>query len=634
MCGIAGIVTRHGSSPDEGLLRRMSACITHRGPDGEGVWVAPGVGLAHRRLAIIDLSPSGAQPMHDAGQRFTIIFNGEIYNFRELRAELEAKGATFHSSSDTEVILEAYRAWGDACFTKLRGMFALAIWDAQTKRLVLTRDKIGKKPLFYAFTPEHDLVFASELKALAPVIDLKPDWDAVRLFLGLQYVPSPRTGFHEMFQLPPGTIGTWDENGWKITTYHEWSVGARFIAPGSAGRSEGVINRAPTDIDASIRSAIDDAVKVRQLAADVPVGAFLSGGVDSAAIVAFASKHVLQPLKTYTMGFPQLHMDERREARAIAEHFHTDHHEFEATPEHLQSLVDELVTHYDAPYADSSALPLWLLAEQTSKDIKVVLTGDGGDEAFGGYRRYAWFEKADRIKRMGLSWFAANAAWGMDSIKPDPRYRRFATTLEGLRKSYGRGYADLFTGSYFDRDRIKPLLRQDFLEKTHGSDATDFVASRYDDALGVEGALRFDLTSYLPDDLNVKMDRATMRFGLEARAPLLDENVVRLALSLPLKEKVDRGKTKIALKRALKGVVPDDVLDRPKRGFQVPLAEWFRGPLAPLIKDRCLDPQSPLSSIMNLKAIQHLVDENARGADHGNRLWMLLSLSTWLSHYA
>jgi asparagine synthase (glutamine-hydrolysing) len=629
MCGIAGIVTRHGGSPDEALLRRMSDCIAHRGPDSDGIWMSEGVGLAHRRLAIIDLSPSGAQPMRDQRGRFTIIFNGEIYNFRELRQELEVSGVTFRSSSDTEVVLEAYRVWGNTCFSKLRGMFALAIWDVEVKRLVIARDKIGKKPLFYAFTPQHDLVFASEIKALAPVVELKPDWDAVRLFLGLQYVPSPRTGFFEVLQLQPGQLGVWDRDGWHVETYHEWTVSSS----GSALKGE---NQASAD--AAIRSTLDEAVKIRQLAADVPVGAFLSGGIDSAAVVAFASKHVAQPLKTYTMGFPQLHMDERREARAIAEHFKTEHHEFEATPDHLLSLVDELVSQYDAPYADSSALPLWLLAQQTAKDVKVVLTGDGGDEAFGGYRRYVAF---DRVLAMAsipvLPRVIAPASLWMGNVFGDARFGRMSAAVEAARRDPYLAYGEMFTGSYFNSVRLEQLLKPSFFQSTAHDDSVQFVAHlmrRTTMGSPLQDALFFDLVSYLPDDLNVKMDRATMRFGLEARAPFLDEQVVRLALSLPFGQKVSHGKTKVALKRALQGVVPNDVLNRPKRGFQVPLAEWFRGPLSALVKDRCLDPDVKLSQLVELRVVEQLIDENARGIDHGNRLWMLLTLSTWLSRFA
>jgi asparagine synthase (glutamine-hydrolysing) len=381
-------------------------------------------------------------------------------------------------------------------------------------------------------------------------------------------------------------------------------------------------------IDDGIRSRLEDAVKVRMLAADVSVGAFLSGGVDSAAVVAYASKYVKGPFHTFTMGFGEREMDERVEAEAISKRFNTIHHASEAKPEDLLSLVDDLVTHYDAPYADSSALPLWLLAKETAKEIKVVLTGDGADETFGGYRRYAAFQRAELLKQRGLSRGAVHVARLIGSLTHDPRYIRFAQTLQG-------GYADLFTGSYFSREDLASLLIPEFKTKTEASDAATFVANRIGNSshATLADGMFFDLTSYLVDDLNVKMDRATMRFGLEARSPFLDHELVQFAFHLPMSQKVGSGKTKIALKRALQPVLPPESLFRKKRGFQVPLAVWFRGPLKQLVRERCLSDASPLTSIMRRETIERLIRENDHGTDHGNRLWMLLTLSTWLSQH-
>ncbi|MBU0540069.1 asparagine synthase (glutamine-hydrolyzing), partial [Patescibacteria group bacterium] len=428
MCSIAGIVTKNGTSPDEGLLRRMADSLKHRGPDGEGIWTRPGIGLAHRRLAIIDLSERGAQPMsnvqrptsnvprpisEDRGE-LTIVFNGEIYNYRDLKKELSAN---WKSDSDTEVILEGYRKWGDDVVKRLRGMFAFALWDAPRKRLLLARDRIGKKPLFFTQNSSGDFLFASEIKAFRGIADLKPDWDAIRLFLGLQYVPSPKTGFENVSQLEPGCMGILESGEWKIKRYHRWNDEIRMT-----NDERGKISN--DEIDAQIKSKLDEAVKIRQLAADVPVGAFLSGGIDSAAVVAFASRYSEKPLQTFTMGFPSLKMDERKEARKIAEFFKTDHQDFEARPEHLIELIDTLVDHYDVPYADSSALPLWLLARETSKQIKVVLTGDGGDETFGGYRRYTAFERALRIPSAAASIFEITC-----HVTHDNRFCRMAETV-------------------------------------------------------------------------------------------------------------------------------------------------------------------------------------------------------------
>jgi asparagine synthase (glutamine-hydrolysing) len=638
MCGIAGIATGTGASPDEGLLRRMSGALAHRGPDGDGVWTAPGIGLAHRRLAIIDLDRRAAQPMTADG--LAIVFNGEIYNYRELRAALPVAWKT---ESDTEAVLEGYRAWGDDVVKRLRGMFAFAIWDSRKNRLLLARDRIGKKPLFTARTSSGGIAFASELKAFEGVVDLKPDWNAVRLFLGLQYVPSPKTGFAGVEQLEPGCVGIWQDGKWETRRYYDWSTlhaiptlqsGSR---PPSPDRCVGTSDELrSSEIDSGIRSRLEDAVKVRMLAADVPVGAFLSGGVDSAAVVAFASKYA-KPLQTFTMGFPSLKMDERAEARKIAEHFGTEHREFEARPEHLIELVDTIVGHYDAPYADSSALPLWLLSRETSKHVKVVLTGDGGDETFGGYRRYAAFDRAGRLARFPLTDAVTRL---VGSVSRDPRFVRMADAIEAYRSDPNRAYSEMFCGSYFNTRSVNDVFTTEFLERTKDADAVGFVADRMRrgevsspegaETAPLQRAMMFDLTSYLPDDLNVKMDRATMRFGLEARAPFLDQELVMYSLGLPLNQKVNHGKTKIALKRALRGIVPDEVFQRPKRGFQVPLAEWFRGPLKPLVRERCLASSGPLTQIVRPESVVRLVRENDAGADHGNRIWMLLSLATWL----
>jgi len=617
MCGSVGIATPDRSSPTDESLCRMSDAVACRGPDGAGCWTAPGIGLAHRRLAIIDLSCEANQPMRDAEGGLTVAFNGEIYNYLELKAELEAKGHAFRTRSDTEVVLAAYREYGDAFLKRLRGMFALGLWDEARHRLVLARDRIGKKPLFYAFTPDGSIAFGSEIKSLESVVRLEPDWQAIRLFLGLQYVPAPLTGFKGVKQLLPGTFAVYDGHGLRTETYHAWPTEKREVDEARAAEE--------------LLEKLDEAVRIRQLTSDVSVGAFLSGGIDSAAVVALASKYVDRPLQTFTMGFPSLSMDERREARSVAEKFGTDHFEFVAKPEDLAHLLDELVGYYDAPYADSSALPLWLLAHETAKEIKVVLTGDGGDELFGGYRRYSAFDSALRIFGAPLVGILAPPL-GMyyGSLFHDPRYERMAETVRALRLKPETAYGELFCGSYFGTRNLAATFRPEFLRETADADAVWFVAKAMGGGTSLEAAMRFDLTSYLPDDLNVKMDRATMRFGLEARSPFLDQELVDFALRLPLDFKIRGKERKYILRKALAKILPPDVLNRPKRGFQVPLAEWFRGPLKPLVQERCLGEGSPLAEVVRREAVERLIKKNAQGFDHGNRLWMLLSLATWL----
>jgi asparagine synthase (glutamine-hydrolysing) len=616
MCGITGLITRDGSPPSEEMLRRMTDAIRHRGPDADGVWVAPGVGLGHRRLAILDLSPTGAQPMHTEDGTLAIVYNGEIYNYQELRVELEKQGSVFRSTSDTEVILEAYRQWGGDCVKRFRGMFAFALWDAPRARLFFARDRIGKKPFFYRTLPDGTFACASEMKSLIPLAPVSVDRGALRTFIGLQYVPAPRTGFTEIHSLPQGYAGTLSQGRVSLVSYHDWKD-----IPVSVSSSPAK----------DVLALLEECVRIR-LRADVPVGAFLSGGIDSAAVVALASRYVDRPLRTFTMGFSTIGMDEREEARGIARAFHTDHVEFEARPEHLTDMAERVIHQYDAPYADSSALPLMMLARETGKEIKVVLTGDGGDELFGGYKRYLAFLRALQLAAIpGVASVAPSILQTVSTLMHDPRFARMAETIQGLRMSASRGYGEAFCGAYFSTSLAQEVFQASFLQETQSSDPMRIFTGRMEDhGTPMEQALWFDLHSYLPDDLNVKMDRATMASGLEARAPFLDQQLVAFVQALPLKEKLQYGKTKIVLKEALRDVLPRSVIERKKRGFQVPLASWFRGPLEGYWKERCLDPKGPLADYVRLDAAERLFAENRRGADHGNRLWMLLALSTWL----
>lgn len=616
-----------GQPADQDRLRRMAKAVAHRGPDGEGIWTDGAVGLAHRRLAIVDLSDTGVQPMRSADGSYTITFNGEIYNYQELRRKLEAEGARFRSTSDTEVLLHLYQRNGEKMLADLRGMFAFAIWDAPKQKLFFTRDRIGKKPFYYSLDPRA-FRFASELKALT--LDQRPgvDWQSVRLFLGLQYVPSPLTGFVGLKALPPAHYGT-VENGKLILQSYD-----RFP-------SEPVFDGDEDAAAARVRELLETSVRLR-LIADVPVGAFLSGGVDSAIVTALMARQSPQKIQTFTMGFsalggsasggPSMGFDERAEAEAWAKKLGTEHHAFEATPSHLAELVDGLVDLYGAPYADSSCLPTWLVAKETRRHVKAVMTGDGADELFAGYRRYAAFARAQAMNKPVLGWGAREAARLAWSVTRDARYQRFAATLDGLHHSFGQGYARLFAGSYFTDAAARDLCTPEFLSRSEMS-AEQFVAQGYPESSGLAGALIFDRSSYLPDDLNVKMDRATMAHGLEARAPFLDQELMRFAARLPLSFLLKRGMQKPLLARAFHDVVPPEIFERRKRGFQVPLAEWFRGELRPLFQERCLADGSPLRSISRKKTVEQYLFENDRGTDHGNRLWMLMVLSTWLKKY-
>ena len=585
-------------------LQAMSGALAKRGPDHEGIWHDGRVGLVHRRLSIIDLSDAASQPMWDATGRYAIVFNGEIYNYQELRGELVRDGVSFRTTSDTEVLLALYIRERAACLERIRGMYAVAVWDTQTQELFFARDRIGKKPFFYRHVPGELFWFGSELKAITRAMPTRPDVDAaaIRLFLGLQYVPAPLTGFQGIASLPPGHWGTVSANGeLSIHAYHVWKREPSFT---------GTMHEAAHET----RRLLEQAV-ARRLIADVPLGVFLSGGIDSTAVATLMAQQSASPIQTFTMGFPSFGADERAEAALTTKRLGGECHTFEARPEASRALVDTLVDLYDAPYADSSCLPTYLLAQQTHAHVKAVLTGDGGDESFGGYRRYRYFAQLDRVHALDRSRIGAPLMRKLGGWLHDPRWTRAASTLTELDASYGRAYGSMFTGAYFSTP-----------------ESVEYVASRYTESLGVLGALEFDVRSYLPDDLNVKMDRATMAWGIEARSPLLDQDLVEFACTLPREFLFDRRSGKKVLCEALRGVVPEDVFARPKRGFQVPLAAWFCGPWRALFVERCLPAHSKLWEFVEKSEVETLLTANDRGIDHGNRMWMLLVLSTWLEH--
>ncbi len=611
MCGIAGMIQPLGQSVSPDRLRLLIGALSRRGPDGEGTWIQGSVGLAHRRLAIVDLSPSGAQPMQSADGSLCITFNGEIYNYQALRLELEAQGCVFVSTSDTEVLLHLYQREGAQMLSKLHGMFAFALWDAPRQRLFFARDRLGKKPFYYQ-SDSSGFSFASELKALTALRPPSIDWNALRVFFGLQYVPSPQTGFLGIASLLPGHFGLFEQGSLKIESYDVLSYEPLFTGTFEEASQE-------------IRRLGEEAVRLR-LIADVPVGSFLSGGIDSSLVTALASRLSSHPLQTFTMGFSAFGFDERPQAEWFAKQLGTEHHAFEAKPEDATAIVDLLVDLYDAPYADSSALPSWLLARATHPFAKAVLCGDGGDELFGGYRRYRHFLRAASLKGLAFSALEPLA-------RLSPAWLRFFRTAQGLQTSFAKGYAELFTGAYFSPADERALLQPDFLAQTAAASAEAFIASQYQESLGARGALAFDARSYLPDDLNVKMDRASMAHGLEVRSPFLDQNLAKFSATLPLPFLLTKGASKRILRSAFRGVLPDEIFTRPKRGFQVPLAHWFRHELRPLFLERCCAEGSALHRVCRVEEVRRYLQENDRGIDHGNRLWMLLVTATWLQRY-
>jgi asparagine synthase (glutamine-hydrolysing) len=621
MCGIAGKIyfdrERFVASEE---VRAMGSAMSHRGPDGEGTWVDGNVGLTHRRLAIIDLSTAAGQPMCNEDESLWIIFNGEIYNFHELRQELEKQGHMFHTHSDTEVIIHAYEEYGRECLERLRGMFAFAIWDRRSHTLFLARDRVGKKPLFY-FRGEDRFVFASEIKALLidDTVQRQPDPVAIDHFLALGYVPGPRTAFLGIHKLPPAHWLEFRDGQLKMGRY--WKL--RYRPKRKISTNDAI---------AEIHWHLGEAVRLR-LASDVPLGAFLSGGVDSSAVVIHMAETMGRPVRTFSVGFGDPSFDERRFARQVAERYRTDHTEL-VVKAPVTDILSRLVWHYDEPFGDPSAVPSYAIAELTRQHVTVVLNGDGADETFAGYDWYKmdrliqrgkfaplrlrqWFVELMRCfpangSKTGLRWKAARLA----EVLALPPSRRYAQWTEHLGpNARQRLYSSAFTECVKESDPDS-LFASAFSQ----SDAEDWL-----DIL-----LDADVNLYLADDLLVKIDRATMAHSLEARSPFLDHVVMELAASLPVSFKQAWGQKKRVLKASLRGRIPDALLDRRKMGFSVPIAKWFHTDLREMAHDVLLSPRASERGYFNGTEIARLLhDHSANKVDHGRSLWDLLMLELW-----
>lgn len=622
MCGIAGaLVGPAGRSPDDvtSTIRRMVDAIRHRGPDDRGIHVDGPLALGHARLSVIDLSTAAHQPMLSPDGAVAVAFNGEIYNFRDLRAQLLALGYSFHSHSDTEVLVHGYDAWGMGLLARLRGMFALAIWDRRARRLVLARDRVGKKPLHYAWI-DGTLVFASEIKAILawPGFRREADLEAIDHYLTLQYVPAPWSAFKGVRKLPAGHWMSVDADG-NSRTERYWSL----PSPREAAA------RPAAELQEELIHHLDEAVRLRMVA-DVPLGAFLSGGVDSSAVVAMMARHAPGRVKTFSIGFEQADYDERRFARMVAERYDTDHHEFVVSPRVLD-VLPRLVWNYNEPYADPSALPTFYVSEIARREVTVALNGDGGDESFLGYGRYLqcrsveWISRIPRPLRRLATRIAEAIPAGLESYRV-PRVarrwlsyvsardaRRYAPWIvyfqeQDKRLGYAEAMRGLLAGSTLD------LLEPYFLE------SPSFVG----------GAAWADLHTYLPDDLLVKVDVASMAHGLEARSPLLDHVLMEWAARIPVARKMAGGQGKAILKAALEPYLPREVLYRPKMGFGSPIDHWLRGALKRHAYDLLLAPEARRRGLFEPDFVRTLLDEHASGARlHHPKLWALLMLESW-----
>jgi asparagine synthase (glutamine-hydrolysing) len=620
MCGIAGKIyfdRERSVSPQE--LQAMASTVIHRGPDGEGIWFNGNIGLAHRRLAIIDLRDVASQPMCNEDGSVWITFNGEIYNFLELRKELEKLGHCFRTHSDTEVIIHAYEEYGRGCLEKLRGMFAFAIWDSRSRILFLARDRVGKKPLFY-FMGQDRFLFASEIKALLTddTVPRQPDPVAIDHFLALGYVPGPRSAFLGIRKLP---AAHWMEvRDSRIKTGRYWKL--HYTPKRKISMRDAI---------AELNWRLAESVRLR-LVSDVPLGAFLSGGVDSSAIVIHMAEAMDRPVRTFSVGFGDASFDERPFAQQVAERYGTDHTEL-VVEAPVTDILSRLVWQYDEPFGDSSAVPSYAVAELTRQHVTVVLNGDGADEIFAGYDWY----KMDRLVhrgeilplrlREGFAAFTQGFSANGDKNGPLGKIARLA---EVLAMPSSRRYAQWM--EHFGPRARKQLYSPAFKETVKENDpdnlfAAAFVATNAEDWL--DTVLDADVNLYLADDLLVKMDRATMSHSLEARSPFLDHVFMEFVATFPSAFKQAWGKKKRLLKAALRGRVPDTLLDRPKMGFSVPLADWFRKDLREIAYDVLLSPRASQRGYFEPEEVKKLLHEHESQTDHGAQLWDLLMLELW-----
>jgi asparagine synthase (glutamine-hydrolysing) len=633
MCGIAGFAeSAHVASPfhpDAGraLVHAMCDAIRHRGPDDEGMLVENGVGIGMRRLSIIDLS-TGHQPIHNEDRTASIVFNGEIYNFRELRQTLEAAGHRFSTNTDTEAIVHAYEQWGKAAIARLRGMFALAIWDRRRRSLLIARDRIGIKPLYYAEAAGR-LYFGSELKTIlcAPDVPRQLDPGALDHYLSFLYTPRDRSIFQGIQKLPPGYLLEWRDGTAHLEQY--WQVPADETFTGTEA-----------DAKAQLHDVLLDAVR-SHLVSDVPLGAFLSGGVDSSVVVGLMAKASGARVKTFSIGFDEPAFDELEHARAVARHFGTDHHELVVKPDAL-SILDDLVSHFDEPFADSSAIPTWYVSQMARQHVTVVLSGDGGDELFGGYDRYVPHPRVlafDRYSPRALRRVAAIAARAL------PHGARGKNFLRHVARDDQGRYLDAIR--FFGSDEKPALLSPDIRRELTGVDPELQLArhfARFRHLPWPSQMMRFDAETYLPEDVLTKVDRMSMAHSIESRVPLLDNEVIAYAASLPASLKIKNGRRKHILMEVAASLLPPEIINRRKQGFGVPIGAWFRGGpgeagrgdrLRELFADTLLSPRSIQRGYFQPAFVRQLVNEQLAGTrDHTLRLWQLVIFERWHRLYA
>jgi len=625
MCGITGIFDTRGKGEiDRAVLHRMNESQHHRGPDEGGLHVEPGLGLGHRRLSIIDLS-TGQQPLYNEDGSVSVVFNGEIYNYRELIPELQQLGHRFHTRSDTEVIVHAWEAWGERCVDRFRGMFAFALWDRNRETLFLARDRLGVKPLYYALLPDGSLLFGSELKSLLAHGGLRREVDplAVEEYFALGYVAEPRCIFRDARKLPPAHTLLWRRGQPAPALRPYWDV--RFSLDARIGEAE-----AQEELLRRLRESIQ-----LRLVSEVPLGAFLSGGVDSSAVVALMAGLSADPVNTCSIGFTDPDFNEAAFASQVAERYRTRHHAETVESDDFE-LVDSLARFYDEPYADSSAIPTYRVCQLARRHVTVALSGDGGDESLGGYRRYRLHLMEERLRSVLPPGLRRTVFGPLGRLYPKldwaPRVFRAKTTFEGLARSSVDAY---FHSVSLMRGPMRQALFSPRLRAALGGYDAVEVFREHAGRAGTDDPLALiqylDLKTYLVGDINTKVDRASMANSLEVREPLMDHPLVEWLATLPSSLKIRGQEGKYLFKKSMEPHLPHDVLYRPKMGFSVPLARWFRGPLAGRVRESLLGSRLADTGWFNRDYLEHLVDAHASGArDYSSPIWSLLMFEAFL----
>ena len=620
------VMTNPKAPVEDGLIRAMVGPLRHRGPDDEGILAGEGFGLGHCRLAIIDLSDRARQPMANERGSLHLVFNGEIYNYLELKTGLEQKGHRFRSRTDSEVIIHLYEDHGPECLRYLRGMFAFAIYDSEEHTLFAARDRVGKKPLVYAQTGDA-LLFGSEIKAILedPCMGLEPDFEALHHYLSYQYVPAPWTAFKGIKKLPPAHYLFYRSGRLEIRPYWRLSFADPLQVKGPG---------AEADLAEQLLEKFRESVRIR-LVSDVPLGAFLSGGVDSSAVVALMSECAGGRVKTFSIGFEDEQYDESSHARDVAKLFETEHTELMVKPDAV-SILPKLVWHYNEPFADSSGIPSFYLSELAAGSVRVVLNGDGGDENFAGYLRYRAHALADRLSvipgpllrglcRFGLGLLPGSGGSGVSMSWRLKRFLRQAAAPRTMRNFNWFCTIDdalkkrLYSPAFLERTRTWPSSAL-MTDSYQSSDAVDFLGKTLD----------VDIRTYLPGDLLVKMDIAAMAHSLEGRSPLLDHELMELAARIPTACKLKGLRSKHLLKTALKPLLPDRILNRRKMGFGVPIDAWLRGPLREMAHDVLLGKAARERGLFQVETVRHLLEEHGSGREHHHQqIWALLMLELW-----